>query len=170
MWHALLLTRSNVNVVTLCVGHGLALSGQWGIVVNLDIVEIHPRQILDVRFQFIRQASFVLCHRNPLAKITANPTEIRSSIPVGLVCHNTESLIRFDSLAASPSRPLRFDCRRRIRSIDVVHGDTTAVSENAGTAQVRAPVGNGSSLWWLERAPFIQMLEDRDARVAYPLT
>jgi hypothetical protein len=104
MWHALLLTRSNVNVVTLCVGHGLALSGQWGIVVNLDIVEIHPRQILDVRFQFIRQASFVLCHRNPLAKITANPTEIRSSIPVGLVCHNTESLIRFDSLASSPSR------------------------------------------------------------------
>src|SRR6266702_3937228 len=34
---------------------------------------------------------------NPLAKITANPTEIRSSIPVGLVCHNTKSLIEFAS-------------------------------------------------------------------------
>jgi hypothetical protein len=97
MCHEPLLTWSNVNVVTLCVGQDLVLSGQWGIVVNLDIVEIHPRQMLDVRFQFIRQASFVLCHRNPLAKITANPTEIRSSIPVGLVCHNTKSLIRFDS-------------------------------------------------------------------------
>jgi len=100
MWHEPLLTRSNVNFLTLCEGQGRSLSGQWGIVVNLDIVEIHPRQILDVRFQFIRQASFVLCHRNPLAKISVNPTETRSSIPVGSVCHNTESLIRFDSLAS----------------------------------------------------------------------